>query len=323
MMEFSSGDGKKFISQSHYKNHHYVSNPSSSIDNILTFNKMNTNYNSEESPSSGPKNWLAQAHRLAVDAAQQREVERGEEMTVNLSERVKSEQQRHYANNRRLINIDTQARPTIERKMKNAQIIMKFRHNSFTKSRLKASNDNYHMQPLKALIGYAFVVLIAVSFTPLSPSQHFIINSVESFRTDHHIAQSINVRSGAGHLTAASAVDPNNLDLKQQMELIRGASSVELGRSGIANNNNLRIPSTANVLSPSGGRSQRSEPGAPNCGYPGSPAHASVTFNTSSVVAGTAASYTCDNGYELLGPPRRVCQANGTWSPAGIPFCGK
>ena len=63
--------------------------------------------------------------------------------------------------------------------------------------------------------------------------------------------------------------------------------------------------------------------GAPTCGYPGSPAHASVTFNTSQVVAGTAASYTCDNGYELLGPPRRLCQANGTWSPAGIPFCGK
>ena len=61
----------------------------------------------------------------------------------------------------------------------------------------------------------------------------------------------------------------------------------------------------------------------PTCGYPGSPAHASVTFNTSHVLAGTAASYTCDNGYELLGPPRRICQANGSWSPVGIPFCGK
>lgn len=59
------------------------------------------------------------------------------------------------------------------------------------------------------------------------------------------------------------------------------------------------------------------------CNYPGSPAHASVTFNTSQIVAGTAASYTCDNGYELLGPPRRFCQANGTWAPVGIPFCGK
>lgn len=59
------------------------------------------------------------------------------------------------------------------------------------------------------------------------------------------------------------------------------------------------------------------------CGYPGSPAHASVSFSASPVVSGTAASYTCDNGYELLGPPRRVCQANGTWAPIGIPFCGK
>lgn len=59
------------------------------------------------------------------------------------------------------------------------------------------------------------------------------------------------------------------------------------------------------------------------CGYPGSPAHASVTFNTSQVSVGTVANYACDNGYELLGPPRRLCQANGTWSPVGIPFCGK
>lgn len=75
-------------------------------------------------------------------------------------------------------------------------------------------------------------------------------------------------------------------------------------------------------------RLQRDTPMGPadatgTCGYPGSPAHASVTFNTSLVVAGTAASYACDNGYELLGPPRRICQANGTWSPIGIPFCGK
>ena len=28
-------------------------------------------------------------------------------------------------------------------------------------------------------------------------------------------------------------------------------------------------------------------------------------------------------GFELLGPARRVCGANGTWSPQGIPFCGQ
>lgn len=71
------------------------------------------------------------------------------------------------------------------------------------------------------------------------------------------------------------------------------------------------------------GADQAGSAPAPTCGYPGSPAHASVTFNTTHVVAGTAASYACDNGYELLGPPRRICQGNGTWSPVGIPFCGK
>lgn len=34
------------------------------------------------------------------------------------------------------------------------------------------------------------------------------------------------------------------------------------------------------------------------------------------------ASYTCERGFELLGPARRVCD-QGTWAPEGIPFCGK
>lgn len=58
------------------------------------------------------------------------------------------------------------------------------------------------------------------------------------------------------------------------------------------------------------------------CNYPGSPAHASVAFTNDKMLSGTVATYTCDNGYELLGPSRRVCQANGTWTPMGIPFCG-
>ena len=41
------------------------------------------------------------------------------------------------------------------------------------------------------------------------------------------------------------------------------------------------------------------------------------------VSAGTIAEYTCDRGFELLGPARRLCGENGTWSPQGIPFCGK
>ena len=59
------------------------------------------------------------------------------------------------------------------------------------------------------------------------------------------------------------------------------------------------------------------------CGYPGSPGHASVAFSSEAIEAGTVATYTCDNGYELLGPPRRTCTENGTWIPQGIPFCGR
>jgi hypothetical protein len=59
------------------------------------------------------------------------------------------------------------------------------------------------------------------------------------------------------------------------------------------------------------------------CGYPGSPGHASVAFSSETIESGTIATYTCDNGYELLGPPRRTCAENGTWVPPGIPFCGK
>ena len=66
---------------------------------------------------------------------------------------------------------------------------------------------------------------------------------------------------------------------------------------------------------------------AGTCGYPGSPAHGIVTFkplvSSHQVSPGTVASYTCDNGYELLGPQHRVCNQNGTWTPLGIPFCGK
>uniref|UniRef100_A0A2A4J811 Sushi, von Willebrand factor type A, EGF and pentraxin domain-containing protein 1 n=1 Tax=Heliothis virescens TaxID=7102 RepID=A0A2A4J811_HELVI len=36
---------------------------------------------------------------------------------------------------------------------------------------------------------------------------------------------------------------------------------------------------------------------------------------------GTIASYECERGFELLGPARRLCGANGKWTPDGIPFC--
>ncbi|XP_076331579.1 uncharacterized protein LOC143236845 isoform X2 [Tachypleus tridentatus] len=61
------------------------------------------------------------------------------------------------------------------------------------------------------------------------------------------------------------------------------------------------------------------EPSA--CGYPGSSLHSTLRFNAEVIVAGTIARYACDQGFELLGQPRRTCSNNGTWTPSGIPFC--
>ncbi|CAK1553966.1 unnamed protein product [Leptosia nina] len=58
-----------------------------------------------------------------------------------------------------------------------------------------------------------------------------------------------------------------------------------------------------------------------SCGFPGVPAHCSVSFSEEKYVSGTVATYTCDRGFELLGPSRRICDGNGRWSPDGIPFC--
>ena len=59
------------------------------------------------------------------------------------------------------------------------------------------------------------------------------------------------------------------------------------------------------------------------CGFPGAPAHSTVDFIQDPIQSETVARYTCDRGFELLGPARRVCKNNGTWVPQGIPFCGK
>nr|XP_012232522.1 PREDICTED: uncharacterized protein LOC105678072 isoform X2 [Linepithema humile] len=73
------------------------------------------------------------------------------------------------------------------------------------------------------------------------------------------------------------------------------------------------------------------------CGYPGAPAHSSVRFTGTDIddvideedallkdtalPEGTVATYSCERGFELLGPTRRECQADGTWTPEGVPFC--
>ncbi|XP_034943551.1 uncharacterized protein [Chelonus insularis] len=73
------------------------------------------------------------------------------------------------------------------------------------------------------------------------------------------------------------------------------------------------------------------------CGYPGAPAHSHVRFSGDSLEdvldeeesliketsfsSGTVATYSCERGFELLGPSRRQCQPDGTWTPEGVPFC--
>nr|XP_022921270.1 uncharacterized protein LOC111429562 [Onthophagus taurus] len=57
-----------------------------------------------------------------------------------------------------------------------------------------------------------------------------------------------------------------------------------------------------------------------NCRFPGAPAHSSVRFSNETLGPGTIATYTCERGFELLGPSRRQCD-NGVWYPEGIPFC--
>jgi len=60
-----------------------------------------------------------------------------------------------------------------------------------------------------------------------------------------------------------------------------------------------------------------------SCGYPGAPAHSKLSFTGEKLSPGVVATYNCDRGFELLGPVRRVCTEEGTWTPEGIPFCGK
>ncbi|KAK6628838.1 hypothetical protein RUM43_002654 [Polyplax serrata] len=57
-----------------------------------------------------------------------------------------------------------------------------------------------------------------------------------------------------------------------------------------------------------------------NCRFPGSPAHSEVFFSDEALGPGSIATYTCERGFELLGPSRRTC-VNGDWVPEGIPFC--
>ncbi|XP_053624020.1 CUB and sushi domain-containing protein 3 isoform X2 [Plodia interpunctella] len=57
------------------------------------------------------------------------------------------------------------------------------------------------------------------------------------------------------------------------------------------------------------------------CRFPGAPAHSLVSFSDEALSEGTVASYSCERGFELLGPARRACGAGGRWTPDGVPFC--
>lgn len=50
---------------------------------------------------------------------------------------------------------------------------------------------------------------------------------------------------------------------------------------------------------------------------------AEAPLNVASHIPGTVATYSCERGFELLGPARRQCRENGTWVPDGVPFCGE
>ncbi|XP_069679160.1 uncharacterized protein [Periplaneta americana] len=60
---------------------------------------------------------------------------------------------------------------------------------------------------------------------------------------------------------------------------------------------------------------------ARGCRFPGAPAHSSVFFSDDSLGPETVATYSCERGFELLGPARRVCGRDSQWTPEGIPFC--
>lgn len=59
------------------------------------------------------------------------------------------------------------------------------------------------------------------------------------------------------------------------------------------------------------------------CPPPGTPKNGQLTTsrNATSYATGETATYTCNKGFELLGPAKRVCQTDNTWYPDGHPFC--
>lgn len=57
------------------------------------------------------------------------------------------------------------------------------------------------------------------------------------------------------------------------------------------------------------------------CGIPPVPVNARVKVSNEKLVAGTTATYTCDDGYELFGSSLIQCAPGGMWN-GDLPFCG-
>ena len=60
------------------------------------------------------------------------------------------------------------------------------------------------------------------------------------------------------------------------------------------------------------------------CGFPGLPSNGSLDSTTSLLFsAGQQVTYKCQEAFVLFGPDKRICQGNGSWSPASLPECRK
>lgn len=57
-----------------------------------------------------------------------------------------------------------------------------------------------------------------------------------------------------------------------------------------------------------------------NCPHPAVPLYAAVHFSSEDRSAGSTATYSCDEGYELFGVPTRTCSQDGRWS-GELPYC--
>lgn len=57
------------------------------------------------------------------------------------------------------------------------------------------------------------------------------------------------------------------------------------------------------------------------CGHPAVPVNARLSLTNPDLAPGTAATYTCDEGYELFGTPTTVCSSGGSWQ-GDLPYCG-